>query len=170
MILYPNIYIENIKEITPKLLKENNIKGLILDVDNTIIDFDKNILDGVDKWCENLKENDIKIFILSNTNKVAKVAKVANIMNVPFIYFAKKPFKKGFKKAKQLLNLESKNIAVVGDQIMTDILGGNNMGMFTILTKPIDKRDILITRIKRPLERIIINRYLKENKGGNNVF
>lgn len=165
MILYPKKYLKNIKEITTEFLNENNIKGLILDIDNTLIDFDKNLLDGVKNWCENHKKNGIKMCILSNTNKVEKVEKVAKSLDLPYIYFAKKPFKKGFIKAKNLLGLNEKNIGVVGDQIFTDVIGANISNMFAILTKPIDKRDILPTKIKRPLENIVIKAYLrKQNK------
>ena len=164
MKLYPDLYLTNIKEVTLELLKENKIKWLILDVDNTLIDFDKNLIEGAKEWCDNLKQNNIKICILSNTNKVKKVEKVARILDLEYIYFAHKPNKKGFYKAQDLLGLKVKEIATVGDQIFTDVLGGNKVGMFTILTKPIDERDILITKIKRPFEKLVIKRYLK-NKG-----
>ena len=164
MKLYPNLYLTNIKEITLELLKENKIKGLILDVDNTLIDYDKNLLEGAKQWCDNLKQNNIKICILSNSNKVKKVEKVAKILDLEYIYFAHKPNKKGFYKAQNLLGLKAEEIATVGDQVFTDVLGGNKVGMFTILTKPIDQRDIIITRVKRPFEKIIIKSYLKRNK------
>lgn len=122
MILYPNIYLNNVKEITIDLLKKNNIKGILLDVDNTLIDFNLKILEGSKEWANKLKENNIKLCILSNTNKIEKVKKVAKELDIPYINFAKKPFKKGFKRAVQLLDLEPKNIAVAGDQIMTDVL------------------------------------------------
>ncbi len=122
MIFYPDIYLNNVKEITVELLNKNNIKGLLLDVDNTLIDFDLKILEGVKEWSDNLKSQGIKLCILSNTNKIDKVQKVAKELDIPFINFAKKPFKSGFKRAKNLLELEAKNIAAVGDQIMTDIL------------------------------------------------
>ena len=163
MKFYPNIYLNNLKEITLELLNENNIKGLILDVDNTLIDYDKNLLDGAKQWCDNLKQNKIKICILSNTNKLKKVEKVAKILDLEYIYFAHKPNKKGFLKAQNLLGLKVEEIAIVGDQIFTDVLGGNKVGMFTILTKPIDERDIIITKVKRPFEKVIINSYLKRN-------
>lgn len=164
MNLYPSIYIENIKKITLELLKEKKIKGLILDIDNTLIDYDKNLLEGTKEWCDNLKENNIKLCILSNTNKVKKVEKVARILNLEYIYFAHKPSKKGFLKAQKLLGLNKEEIAIVGDQIFTDVWGGNRVGMYTILTKPIDKRDILLTRLKRPFEKIVINNYLKQRR------
>lgn len=122
MFLYPNIYINNVKDITEEILTKNNIKGLLLDVDNTLIDFDLKILEGAREWCNNLKEKGIKMCILSNTNKIEKVKKVAKELDLEYISFAKKPFKKGFKKAMKLLDLEAMNIATVGDQIMTDVL------------------------------------------------
>ena len=165
MILYPKLYLTNVKKITIELLKKYNIKGLILDIDNTLIDFDKNLLEGCKEWCEDLKKKGIKMCILSNTNKVYKVKKVAETLNLEYLYFAHKPNKKGFKKATKILSLNPENIAVVGDQIFTDVFGGNRCKMFTILTKPIDTRDIWLTRLKRPLEQIIIKTYLrKENK------
>lgn len=122
MILYPNIYLKNVKEITIELLNKNNIKGILLDVDNTLIDFNLKILEGSKEWCDNLKENNIKVCILSNTNKIEKVKKVARELDIPYINFAKKPFKKGFKRAVELLDIKPENIAVAGDQIMTDVL------------------------------------------------
>lgn len=164
MKLYPNLYLDNVKEITLEILKKNNIQGLILDVDNTLIDFDKNLLEGTEEWCNNLKVAGIKMCILSNTNKLPKVKKVADILKLEYLYFAHKPNKKGFEKAQEILELKSENIAVVGDQIFTDVLGGNKSKMFTILTKPIDTRDIWLTRLKRPFEKIVITKYLKKRK------
>lgn len=163
MLLYPKIYLNNVKDITIELLKKNKIKGLILDIDNTLIDYDKKILEGVPEWCFNLKNNGIKMCILSNTNKVHKVEKVAKILDLEYSYFAHKPCKKGFNNAKKLLNIPAENIAVVGDQVFTDVLGGNRCNMVTILTKPIDSRDIWLTRLKRPFEKIVLKRYLKTN-------
>ena len=61
----------------------------------------------------------------------------------------------------KILELKPENIAVVGDQIFTDVYGGNRSKMFTILTKPIDTRDIWLTRLKRPFEKIVLKKYLK---------
>lgn len=165
MLLYPKMYVTNVKKITIELLRKNKIQGLILDIDNTLIDFDKNLLEGTQEWCTNLKKQGIKMCILSNTNKLHKVKKVAEQLELEYLYFAHKPNKKGFNNAKELLKLEPENIAVVGDQIFTDVLGGNRSKMFTILTKPIDSRDIWLTRLKRPFEKIVLKMYLKkENK------
>jgi len=127
IMLYPNLYLNSITEITLEMLNKNDIKGLILDLDNTIIDFNRNIATGVKEWCEKLKKSNIKICILSNTNKIEKVTKAANELNLEYINFARKPLKSGFKKAQKLLQLETKSIATVGDQIFTDIIGANRM-------------------------------------------
>lgn len=103
MVFYPKKYLKNILEITLDFLKENNLKGLILDIDNTLIDYDKNILDGAKKWCEQNKANGVKMCILSNTNKVEKVEKVAKALDLPYIYFAHKPFKKRIYKSKGII-------------------------------------------------------------------
>ena len=159
--IYPREYVDNVREIRIDLLKKNNIKGIILDVDNTLIDFSKNMPDGTKEWIDEVKKQGIKCCILSNSNKIEKVKKVAETLDIPFIYFAKKPLKFGFNKAKKILGLPSNEIAVVGDQIMTDVIGANRSKMISILVKPIEEKDYLITKIKRPLENIIIKSYLK---------
>ena len=163
MLFTPNLYLKSVEDITIDLLNKNNIKGLILDIDNTLIDYDKNLPEGIINWCNNLKAEGIKMCILSNTNKVEKVKKVAKTLDLEYRYFAHKPAKKGFYEAKGILKLENENIAVVGDQVFTDVLGGNRCNMFTILTVPIDERDILLTKIKRQFEKII-TRKLKLSK------
>ena len=161
MILYPKKYINNVLEISADFLKEENINGLILDVDNTLLFHDRKMLTGLTQWVENMKKNNIKLCILSNTNKKDKVDELSKDLKVPYIFFAKKPLKGGFKKAAKILNMKNENIAVVGDQIFTDVIGANRMNMYPILTKPLSQTDILITRIKRPLEEYIIKKYLE---------
>lgn len=159
--LYPKEYLNSVKDINIDLLNKNNIKGLILDVDNTLINLDKKMPAGVSDWARNVKSNGIKICILSNSNNIKKVGEVAKIIDVPYIFFGKKPLKSGFLRAKEILKLNNENIAVVGDQIFTDIVGANRCNMFSILVKPIEEKDYLITRIKRPIEKFIIRQYEK---------
>lgn len=161
MILYPDAHFQSVKEIKLDFLQKNKIKALILDVDNTLIDCDKNLEEDVIKWAKGLKEQGIKLYILSNSNKKEKVQKVAKKLEIEYEYFAKKPLKGGFKKVQKKLDEKSENIAIVGDQIFTDVIGGNRCKMFTILVEPIDQKDIWITMIKRPIEELIKNKYKK---------
>lgn len=162
MIFYPDYYCNKVTDITIEMLQENGIKGLILDVDNTLIDFDKNLIKGAKEWVNSLRGDGLKFIILSNTHKLEKVKMVANKLEMDYLYFAVKPFKRGFRKAQKLLGLQSNEIAVVGDQIFTDVIGANRSKMFSILVNPIAKKDIWLTRIKRPLEEMIIKSYVKK--------
>ena len=103
MLIYPNIYIKRVEEITIEMLQKNKIKALILDIDNTLIDYEENMEESVKQWAKDLKGQGTKLIILSNTNKKSKVEKVAKTLEIPYIYFAKKPLKGGFKKAKEQL-------------------------------------------------------------------
>ena len=77
-----------------------------------------------------------------------------------------KPLKRGFKYVQKETNIKPENIAVVGDQIFTDVLGGNRSKMFTILVEPIDKKDFWYTKWKRPIENKIKKQYQDSvNKG-----
>ena len=165
MFLYPKFYLKNVKDIKIELLRENNIKGLILDVDNTLIDLDRKLLEGAEEWCKSLKKQGIRICILSNTSHEEKAKTVAKKLEIPYIHFAKKPFKKGFHRAQKLLEIENnKEIAVVGDQLFTDIIGANRVKMIPILVQPVNKKDLWYTRIKRPIENIFIRKYIKSTE------
>ena len=111
-----------------------------------------------------MKQNNIKLCILSNSNKIEKVKKIAKILDIPYFYFGMKPLKFGFIKVKKLLNENNENIAVVGDQIFTDVVGANRSKMFSILVKPIAQKDIWVTVLKRPIENWIIKKYLNNTK------
>ena len=154
MNIYPNAYLNKVQDITIEFLMKNNIKALILDVDNTLIDYYKNLSNEVIQWADEMKGQGIKLYILSNTNKKEKVEMVAKKLEIPYKSFAKKPSRKGFKQIQNELNFESKNIGVVGDQIFTDVIGGNRSEMFTILVDPVTPKDYWYTAWKRPLENI----------------
>ena len=150
--IYPNIYLSKVEEITPDFLNERKIKALILDVDNTLIDINKNLSESIIDWTMELRGHGFKLYILSNTNHEEKVN------------FAKKPLKSGFLKVQKKLKEKSENIAVIGDQIFTDIIGGNRCNMYTILVDPIDEKDYWYTAWKRPIENAVKKKYLNKKK------
>ena len=159
MLLTPNMQVRKITDITIEMLKENNIKGMILDVDNTLIDLDRVPLEGIKEWIDNMKNEGIKFCIASNSLKKDKIEKVAKMLDIPYVHFSAKPTKIGLKKAKQILGIEdSKNIAEVGDQLFTDVLGTNRMKMFSILTEPLCEEKVKINNLKRKLEKRVLRR------------
>ena len=122
MILYPKAYLENVEQITIEFLQKNKIKALILDVDNTLIDYHRNLSKEVVKWARELKQQGVKLYILSNTNHKEKVEEVAKALDIEYQNLAKKPLKSGFLKVEKILTEKPENIGVVGDQIFTDVI------------------------------------------------
>lgn len=158
-IFLPKLYVDSINEITAERLRNNGIEGLILDIDNTLVpnhvaDADENAL----RWIESMKMSGFKLCIVSNGAR-KRVVRFNERLKLYAIHRAMKPAKKSFLKAGRLLGLQNHQIAVVGDQIFTDIYGGNRAGMFTILVKPIDKREGGLVRFKRIFEKPILKRY-----------
>lgn len=164
MILYPNAYFKRIEEITIQFLKKQNIKLLILDVDNTLIDYHQNLSGEVKQWLKDLQGQGMKLYLLSNSNKKEKVKKIADEFGIPYRVFAKKPLKSGFLKVQKQMKEKTENIAVIGDQIFTDVIGGNRCGFFTILVEPIHEKDYWFTAWKRPIEEKIKNNYQAKEK------
>ena len=161
MNIYPKAYLNNVQEITIQFLLENKIKALILDVDNTLIDYYKNLSKDVIDWAHRLQGQGIKMYILSNTNKKEKVETVANKLEISYRLFARKPSKSGFLKIQKEINVDPENIGVVGDQIFTDVIGGNRCKMFTILVDPVTPKDYWYTAWKRPIENKIKQKFKK---------
>ena len=166
MFFYPKAYKKNIQEVTIEFLRKNKIKALILDVDNTLIDYNKNLKQETIDWAKELQGQGIKMYILSNTNKKEKVENVAKKLEIEYEMFARKPSKRGFLKIQKKINIKNENIGVIGDQIFTDVIGGNRCNMFTILVEPAGKKDFWYTAWKRPIENIIKDKYIKQNTKG----
>ena len=170
-IINPNLYLKKVEDIKIEVLLKNKIKLLILDVDNTLIDYYENLSENVINWAKEMKGQGIKLYILSNTNNKEKVKKVADKLEIPFKNFAMKPLKKGFVSIQKNTKIKTENIAVVGDQIFTDILGGNRCKMFTILVEPINnKKDYWYTAWKRPIENKIKKKYGAKEEKNKNVY
>ena len=162
--IYPNDYFEKIDKITIEYLKKNDIKALILDMDNTLINRNSEMPENVLKWAKEIRGQGVKLIIVSNSNKKNKLDKISNLLGIEYIVFAKKPLKSGLMKAVKLLGENVNNIAVVGDQIFTDIIGGNRCKMYTILVDAIEEKDFWYTAWKRPIENKIKEKIRKRTK------
>lgn len=160
-VFIPNIILTDVTMITLDMLKEHNIKGIILDVDNTLTTHgSQEIKAHISDWLELMKQNDIQLIIVSN-NTYERIEPFANNLKLDFVAMGCKPLTHGFTKAQRKLGLSKKEIAVVGDQIYTDIVGGNLKGFFTILVTPFELESGKFFKLKRSLESIHIKRYNK---------
>ncbi|SRR5690625_3680115 len=158
----PNEHVKSVFEITPQFLKEKGIKGIITDLDNTLVAWNqKEATEKVATWFKQLEEASIKITIMSNNNE-ERVAHFSKPLNIPYIFKAKKPLRASFKRAQDNMQLKNEEIAVIGDQLLTDVFGGNRADLFTILVVPIVKTDGFMTRFNRQVERRIMNYFKRK--------
>lgn len=162
MILFPDILLDSIYDIDPYMLKDKGIKGLIIDIDNTLVAWDIERPDNkAIQWIKTMTNKGFKICLISN-NTFERVRIFNESLNLFSIPEAKKPTKKSFLKALKKLKLKPEQIAVIGDQIFTDVLGGNRFNMFTILVRPISDKEFPFIQVKRFIEKIILALYKTE--------
>ncbi|GKU81346.1 YqeG family HAD IIIA-type phosphatase [Niallia sp. NCCP-28] len=160
----PDQHVKNIFEITPEALKEKGIKGVITDLDNTLVEWDRPLATPkIIEWFEEMKRNKIKVTIVSN-NKEGRVKAFSDPLNIPFIFAARKPMGRAFKKAILQMDIKKEEAVVIGDQLLTDVLGGNRSGFHTILVVPVAQTDGFFTKINRTIERRILNWFRKKGK------
>ncbi len=135
--LIPDERVSSVIDIDPEALSAKGIRGLILDLDDTLVDqFAKAPTEAVCGWIARAKSLG-QVFILSNNRSRKRVAPVADFLGVPFIHLALKPLLFGFRKSLKLMDLPAHQVAVVGDQLFTDVLGGRRLGAYTILVEPV---------------------------------
>lgn len=155
----PTWMVDAIYQITPEQLKQQGIKAVLTDLDNTLIAWDnpdgtKELLD----WLKVMDAAGIPVVVVSN-NKASRVARAVQQFRLDFVSRAMKPFSAGIKSAQRKLGLSSDEIIMIGDQIMTDVRGANAAGIRSVLVRPIVDTDNWNTQINRFFERKIM-RYL----------
>lgn len=148
----PKIYKKDIFDIDYEYLKKKNIKCIIFDLDNTIMTIDeehpkKKVLELINKL-----KKDFIIYVLSNNKSKERVKKAGEYLEVGYFNLALKPLGYGFKRVLRKEKLKVINCCNIGDQLVTDILGGNRLGLLTILVDPIAKKELKVTKINRYIE------------------
>ncbi len=159
MLFKPFMQLDRASDISPEQLKKLNIESVILDVDNTLcIKKGKEILPGVTQWLKALKDNNIKVIILSNA-KPKRMQKISQNLGLEFVALGLKPLPFGYIRAIKRMKTKIKKCAVIGDQLFTDILGGNILKVKTILVSPVELETSFGFKIKRALERKLLKKY-----------
>lgn len=155
-LLCPHLAVDTLFAIDLDALAGQGIRGVIFDLDNTIIPWDSREMDAaIVAWLEDVLARGFKVAIVSN-NWRGRVREIAARFNLPFVSRAYKPAKTGFRRALAAMGLEPHEAVVVGDQLFTDVLGGNRLGLMTIWVKPLTSREFFGTRIHRRIERLAV--------------
>lgn len=158
----PDEHVKSIFDISPEHLKGKGIKGIITDLDNTLVEWDRpHATPQLIQWFENMRINEISVTIVSN-NHERRVKSFSDPLRIPFIFEARKPMGRAFRRAVTQMELKKEETVVIGDQLLTDVLGGNRSGFHTILVVPVAQTDGLATRVNRLLERRILNWFRKK--------
>ena len=153
----PDYYFARVQDITVPFLNGIGISGVVLDIDNTLVYYDVRLPDAPGAaWMGRLVDAGFPVAFVSNAN-AARVEQFNSPMGFHAVSKAGKPGTKGFLAAAARMGLPPAAIAVIGDQVFTDVLGGNLAGMVTLLVKPIQMEPWLRFRIRRAFEKPILS-------------
>lgn len=149
----PKEFVRSVLDLTPEKLQNLGIKGIITDLDNTLVEWDRaQATPELEIWLQSMQDAGIQIIIASNNNE-ERVKQFADPLGLSYLYRAKKPLLGAFKQALKQLKLKPQEVMMLGDQMMTDMMGANRMKLHTILVKPVANSDGLVTKFNRAIEK-----------------
>ncbi|HEU4753674.1 MAG TPA: YqeG family HAD IIIA-type phosphatase [Armatimonadota bacterium] len=154
----PALRARHVAEITPELLAARGLRALILDLDNTLVPWHgREVAPAVSGWIRRMQAAGIALCIVSNTHRPGRLKELAGLLGVAWVPSGGKPRRRGFYRAMAAMDVTAEETAVVGDQVMTDIWGGNRCGLLTILVDPLSPVEFIGTRvISRNVERLLL--------------
>ena len=155
---YPARYMEGTYVIDFQKYYDMGYRGILFDVDNTLVPHGAPADERAVKLFEKLRKIGFNTCLISN-NKEPRVKSFADAVGTRYIFNAHKPSRKSYMKAFEIMNTHKENTMFVGDQIFTDVYGANRVGMFTILVKPIHPKEEIQIVLKRYLEKIVLWTY-----------
>ena len=154
----PDMYQKSIYAIDYQKLYSRGIKCLLFDLDNTLVPVKmKTPSKKIKTLFDELKEKGFKIIIFSNSQK-NRLKPFKDELEVDCAASARKPFKKKFLRVLDEYGYQINEVAIIGDQMLTDVVGGNKIGITTILVNPVGKKDLFFTKFNRVIERRIMKR------------
>lgn len=160
--LIPNMYQESIYTINYQKLKKEKVKCLLFDLDNTCVGYhEKTPTKELAELFQKLTKMGFKVIIFSNSPR-RRLALFSNL-KVVVHSSSKKPLKHNFQKILKKYHYQKKEVCIIGDQLFTDILGGNKVGIRTCLVDPLTKEDFILTKLFRAAEQLIFKKFSKKN-------
>lgn len=162
---YPDFIYEKVEDIPYELLRKEDIRLILMDMDNTLIDYKADFSKNLRKWIKDMKSKNIKLYIVSNSISNSKIKKVSKELGLQYFYKAGKPSRRGLRKVfDNFPDIKKEQTLMIGDQLFTDILAGNRFNIKTLLVKRINKKETILSSCKRPLERLVLNHYYKKDE------
>lgn len=167
----PTLRAAHVSEITPEFLVAQGKRALILDLDNTLVPWKgREVRPDIAAWISGLKAAGVRLCIVSNTHRPRRLQELAAILGVETVPSGGKPRRRGFLRALEVMGSTVEETAVVGDQVMTDIWGGNRCGLLTILVDPLSPVEFIGTRVvSRNVERVLLELLRRQGAGTDTV-
>ncbi|HHT42462.1 MAG TPA: YqeG family HAD IIIA-type phosphatase [Firmicutes bacterium] len=160
-LLVPDVVFSSVLDIDLADLKRRGIEGLLIDIDNTLVPWgDPRMDQAFIDWVESAKEKGFQVCLVSNALP-DRAKSFAELLDIPAVGRAMKPLSRAFRRGMKLLGLQPKKVAVVGDQLFTDVFGGNRLGIYTVLVSPLSKTELGATRFMRRLERGVLRKLVQ---------
>ncbi len=164
--LYPKQYVKSVYDVDFKSLYKKGFKGILFDVDNTLVPYD--VMEADDKllaFIEGLRNTGFELGLVSN-NSEKRVSALNDDLGIHMMPNALKPLRRNLFKILVDMGVEPKKTIFVGDQVFTDVWVGNRCGMYTVLVEPIQTKEQFITWIKRGTEKLVLKRFHRHKKRG----
>lgn len=158
-LLRPDDVIDHVTQITPEFLAARGLRGLLLDLDNTLVPYGSyDEVHDMIRWASELRQASIRLYLLSNATS-RRAAFWLDKLGFAGVGMAGKPNPQAYRRAMNELQLPPTQVGMVGDQLFTDVLGGNLCGLHTVLVRPLMGNALPHTRAARTLERAVLRRY-----------
>jgi uncharacterized protein len=141
-LLQPDLFLRGtVLDLTPDIVQRYKLKGLILDVDETLVPMKQtDVIPELQAWVDLMKPT-LKLALLSNNISENRIGRIADSLMLPYFYGAGKPSRRKLRQAVEQMNLSPAQIGMVGDRLFTDVLAGNRLGLFTVLVDPLVSGD-----------------------------
>lgn len=161
----PDLRFDRISSVALEPLWERGIRGLALDLDNTLVPWRSMELgEDIRAWASRARAMGFALCIVSNTRRYRRLRQIADALDATYVTGAAKPRRGGFRAAAGVMGLSLDQMAVIGDQLLTDIFGGNRLGVMTILVDRLQSREFIVTQINRRIERRIAAALVRAGK------
>jgi HAD superfamily phosphatase (TIGR01668 family) len=155
----PRLVIPSVTVLTPEFFRERTLTAVLLDLDNTLVHWHgQEVRPEIAEWLRGLQSAGLRFCLASNTHRPRRLAALGEALGVPYELGVAKPRPAGLRRCLARVEAAPEETAMLGDQIFTDIWGGNRCGLYTILVRPMSPREFIGTRVvSRPLEKVVLS-------------